>query len=171
MKKLLYIPVLMIAAILLSFATTQTEIDKTNAATKTFLLEMNDARMMDLEEGKQAAQKGTTNEVRQYGEKMIKEQTYLLKQFQIFAFSKKIELPKSISDKKLNALNDLKEKTGKDLDKKFISMICIDHTRDVKKFKKALQSDDLEVAKFASQHLPMIQDHLAEIKTIKKNYK
>ena len=116
MKKLLYIPVLMIAAILLSFATTQTEIDKTNAATKTFLLEMNDARMMDLEEGKQAAQKGTTNEVRQYGEKMIKEQTYLLKQFQLFAFSKKIELPKSISDKKLNALNDLKEKTGKDLD-------------------------------------------------------
>jgi putative membrane protein len=161
----------MFAAILLSFATTQSEIDQQAKKTEEFLVDMTDARLMDREEGLQAAENGTTPEVRKYGELMVKEQTYLLNKIQAFAESKKITLPTTISEKKENALKDLKEKSGKDLDKKFMKMICIDHQRDVKIFKKATKSEDLTVAQFASNHLPMIQEHLAKIKEIKKNYK
>jgi putative membrane protein len=170
MRKLLYIPIIMFAAIFLGFATTQSEIEQEDKKTKEFLVGMTDARLMDREEGKRAAEKGTTETVRLYGEKMIKDQTYLLQQLQAFAKTKHISLPTTISDKKANALKDLKEKSGTELDEKFIKMICIDHTRDVKKLKKALKSEDVTVAQFASKHLPMIQNHLSEIKQIKKNY-
>jgi putative membrane protein len=170
MKKLLPIPIIILAAILLSFVATQSELNQQQQKTKEFLVDMSDARLMDREEGIIAAENGTTKEVKKYGELMVKDQTYLLKKLQEFAMIKEISLPTKISAKKLRALKELKEKSGKDLDKKFIKMICIDHQRDVRKFKKALKSIDLTVSQFASNHLPMIQRHLTQIKEIKKNY-
>lgn len=133
-----------------------------------FLIEMNDARMMDREEGKQAVEKGTNQEIKNYGNLIIKDQTFLLEELQKFAKTKNIKLKTEISKKKQKGLKDLKEKNGKKFDKKFISMICLDHKRDVRKFREATKSEDIELSNFAKKHLPMIKKHLAEIKAIKK---
>ena len=134
-----------------------------------FLVQMNDARLMDFQEGKLAELKGTTSSIKEYGTLMIKDQTFLLAEFVKVAKSKNIALPKTISNKKLKALKKLSEKSGKDFDKKFINMICIDHKRDVKKFTNATKYEDLEVSKFANKHLPMIESHLLKIEAIKKS--
>ncbi|MEO5775696.1 MAG: DUF4142 domain-containing protein [Flavobacterium sp.] len=168
MKKIYILPVMMFAVILLSFVTTNCT-ESENEKTKTFLTEMTDARLMDREEGRQALKKGTTQEIRNYGQLMIDEQTYLLNELQKFAARKNIQLPTEISEKKQNGLEDLKEKNGTDFDKKFIQMICIDHKRDVRKFKKATKDNDSEVSAFAAKHLPMIESHLHKIKQIKKS--
>ena len=168
MKKLYIITAIMASALLISFGCKSQTIEDD---TKDFLNDMTDARLMDREEAKQAVAKGTTKEVKDYGELMIKDQTYLLTQLQEFAKTKNITLRTTISDKKKDALEGLKEKSGEDLDKKFLKMICIDHTRDVKEFKKATKSKDVELSKFALKHLPMIEEHLAKVKVIKKSYK
>lgn len=167
MKKIYFIPVIMFAVTLLSFVTTNCA-ESENEKTKTFLTEMTDARLMDREEGRQAVKKGTKQEIRNYGQLMIEQQTYLLNELQKFAATKNIKLPTEISQKKQNALNDLKEKSGTDFDKKFIKMICIDHKRDVRKFKKASKCDESGVSTFASKHLPMIESHLQKIEKIKE---
>lgn len=171
MKKFYFRIGIIVSSLFISFGCKNQSIEAINDETKDFLNEMTDARLMDREEARQAVLKATTNEVKEYGELMIKDQTYLLNQIQDFAKAKNITLRTTISDKKKDALEGLKEKTGEDLDKKFIQMICIDHTRDVKEFTKATKSKDIELSKFASKHLPMIQKHLARIKTIKKKYK
>lgn len=171
MKKFYFIIAIVASSILISFGCKNQTSKEVNEETKEFLNDMTDARLMDREEAKQAVAKGTTKEIKDYGELMIKEQTYLLMQLQEFAKTKNITLRTTISDKKKDALEGLKKETGKDLDKKFISMICIDHTRDVKEFKKATKSKDIELSKFASKHLPMIKEHLEKVKAIKKSYK
>ncbi len=134
-----------------------------------FITEAADARMMDREEGKHAATKGTTQKIRDYGNLMIKDQTYLLEEIQKLASLKNITLSMKISDKKAIALEKLKEKTAEDLDKKFLNMIKIDHKRDVKEFKRATKYGDETVRKFAVKHLPMIEKHLSDVIQIKKN--
>ncbi|RZJ68777.1 MAG: DUF4142 domain-containing protein [Flavobacterium sp.] len=136
-----------------------------------FLTEAADARMMDREEGKLAIQKGTTKDIRDYGEWMVKDQTALLGELEKVAAKKNVMLPKAISDKKQKALTKLSEKTGADFDRKFLSMIKIDHKRDVKQFKKASKYSDIDVMQFATEFLPMIEKHLSGVKAIKQSMK
>lgn len=141
-----------------------------NEKVEIFLIEMSDARMMDLQEGMLATEKGTTQVIKDYGNLMVKDQSYLLNEIKKFAKSKNIVLPTKISDKKLKALTNLKEKKGRNFDKKFLKMITIDHKRDVIKFKKATSIGDQSTEEFAKKNLPMIESHLQKALEIKKNY-
>lgn len=134
-----------------------------------FLTEAADARMMDLEEGKLAKERGTTAAIRQYGEWMITDQTKLLKEIRVLAASKNITLPNTLSNKKADGLEDLKEEQGEDFDKKFVKMITIDHKRDVDAFEDATDCRDKDVKKFATTYLPVIESHLDKIQDIKKH--
>ncbi len=131
-----------------------------------FLVEMADARMMDTMEGQVAGERGVNAEVRAYGQTMVKDQAALLTEIKALAAQKGITLPDHISDSKAHGLEDLVGKSGDSVDSKFISMITIDHKRDVGEFKDATKLSDPEVRGFAERRLPMIEQHLAEIKGI-----
>ncbi|MBC7826621.1 MAG: DUF4142 domain-containing protein [Chitinophagaceae bacterium] len=135
-----------------------------------FLIKIADARMMGIEEGKEAMQKGTKEEIRNYGSWMIQEQSKLQEQVKLIADSKGITLPANISKDKQDGLEDLQEKTGTEFDKKFMKMMIIDHKRDLKDFKKAQEYKDQQVASFASKYLAVIQSHLDKIEQIEENY-
>jgi putative membrane protein len=145
----------------------QNEAASIDESVSDFLTEAADARMMDLAQGRLAVKRGTTEDIRQYGALMIKDQARLLDGIQKLAKAKKVALPKKISDEREEGLATLEEKTGKDFDKKFMQMITIDHRRDIRKFKNAGTIDDKDVAAFASKHLPTIENHLAQAKEIK----
>lgn len=132
-----------------------------------FLTEAADARMMGIAQAKLAAQRGTTESVREYAELMIKDQTRLLESIQKIAKAKRVVLPKKISDEKKKWLTDLEAMNGEDFDKKFLQMITIDHRRDVRKFRNAGSMDDKDVAAFAERHLSTIEGHLALAKEIR----
>lgn len=132
-----------------------------------FLIDAADARMMDAAEGRLAAERGTSAEIRKYGVLMMKDQAFLLIKIQEFAKAKNVTLPKEISKEKSNALKNLEGKYDKDFDSKFLNMIAIDHKRDVDDFKEASQSKDADLSKFAKKHLPLIESHLAAVEKIK----
>lgn len=142
---------------------------KDNDATTKFLIESVDARMMDLEEGKLASERGTTPEIRNYGKLMIDDQTMLLEKIRELAKLKKVDLPSAISNRKMRGLKNLKKKSGKSFDKRFMYMITIDHKRDVRIFKKATEIEDVQVKAFAKEYLPLIQSHLDKIRSIKES--
>jgi len=134
-----------------------------------FLVEMTDARLMDREEGRLAAERGTTKDIRDYGSWMVNDQTVLLEKLKKLAAEEKVTLPEKISAEKSKALEKLKEKTGTDFDDKFLKMIKIDHKRDVRKFKKAAGFDNANVSTFAKENLPTIEKHLSGVEAIKKS--
>ncbi len=131
-----------------------------------FLVEMADARMMDGFEGQVAVDRGVSPDVKAYGARMITEQAELHKEIKQVAMAMGVQLPGTISDAKADGLKDLREQSGDDADKKFISMITIDHKRDVKEFKKAMELNEPLVRDFAARRLPTIEQHLAAIEAI-----
>gem|GEM_PF-3994947 len=133
-----------------------------------FLVEMVDARLMDFEEGKLAAERGTRADVRDYGQLMMKDQTRLLAQLNALAAESGVAVPNTIGAAKRDGLKDLLKTDGEKFDKAFISSIRIDHERDVGEFRKATKFSDLAVARFATETLPLIESHLAGIKQIDK---
>ena len=132
-----------------------------------FLVTAADARVMDTEEGKQGAAKGTTAEIRNYGMLMEKDQPMLLAQIKQLAQKHSVTLLQTLSAKRQDALADLKSETGGKFDKLFVKMMTIDHERDVKEFKEASKFSDPEVSQFAAKYLPMIQSHLDKVKDLK----
>ncbi len=135
-----------------------------------FLTEMADARMMDFEEGKLAAERGTRKSIRQYGELMMTDQEHLLQDLKNVARAANVILPSKISEAKADGLQELKKEKGPKFDRKFISMITIDHERDVKAFENAKNSANdfsSEVQTFAAKNLSLVETHLEKIKTFK----
>ncbi len=133
-----------------------------------FLVKSADSRMMDAREGKLALEKATVPALRNYGKLMMKDQAMLLEKIKTLALKKQVTLPSDISEKKAESREDLSKESGKDFDEKFIKMITIDHERDVKLFRKAIDQDDKDVKEFAQKYLPLIQSHLDKINGIKK---
>jgi putative membrane protein len=146
-----------------------TSLTSANDETTEFLYEMTEARLMDLEEGKTAAQRGTTRALKDYGVLMVKDQTEMLKDLKKIAEGKHIQVPLLVGEEKRQGLEDLRKVHGKDFDKKFIKMMINDHKRDVRKFEAATHSNDADLQVFATKYLPIVEAHLIKIKALKKD--
>ncbi|WP_298156297.1 DUF4142 domain-containing protein [Flavobacterium sp.] len=131
-----------------------------------FIIKMADSSLMDTQEGRLAAGYGSSQEIRDYGNRLVKDQEMLYADLQRLAASKNITLPGSISEKKSKALQKLGTLRGKQFDRRFLRMIKIDHKRDVKQYKKASEFDDAATKEFAQKQLPTIQRHLDEVMRI-----
>lgn len=135
-----------------------------------FLVEMVDARLMDYQEGKLAAERGTRPEIRDYGKLMMRDQTALLAELKSLAATAQVTVPSVVGAAKRDGLDDLMKLEADKFDKGFIKSIRIDHERDVREFEKATKYDDSRVANFAAIKLPLIRSHLERIEAIDKNY-
>ncbi|HEY5750219.1 MAG TPA: DUF4142 domain-containing protein [Chryseolinea sp.] len=135
---------------------------------ETFLTKTAESRIMDFEEGKTAQQKSTVDAIKDYGSLMVRDQSNMLTDLRALAAVKHITLPDTPDEHQQKALADLQQEEGSSFDKKFIKMMIIDHKRDVKKFKKAAQSHDLEVRAFALKYLPVVESHLDDVQKLKK---
>ena len=132
-----------------------------------FLVAAADSRMMGIKQGKLAAQRGTTEAIRAYGNLMIQDQTMLLKVIKKLGKTHKITLPKVVSAEKEDGFKDLNSKQGEDFDSKFMKMMKIDHKRDIKDFKKAEKFKDNEISQFAAKYLPMMESHQEKLENLK----
>jgi putative membrane protein len=140
-------------------------------ATAEFLVKITDGRLMDIREGEEAAKKGTSPAIREYGQLMLRDQKALLEKITLFASQRQVTLPSDIGSPKEDGFKKLDEKAGRDFDKKFIKMMKIDHQRDIRAFKKASKINDAELRQFISVNLPVIESHLAKLKAIEKSSK
>lgn len=141
---------------------------KNDAYIKEFIYQASEARIMDREEGKLAAQRGTSRALKDYGELMVKDQSNMLKDLTQIARSKKVEVASSLGESKTDGLSDLHQLHGESFDSKFIKMMILDHKRDVKKFQKATLSKDPDVQVFATKYLPIVKSHLEKIQSIRE---
>lgn len=135
---------------------------------ETFLTKTAESRIMDFEEGKTAQRKSAVDAIKDYGSLMVRDQREMLADLRALAAAKHITLPDTLDENQQKALADLQQEEGNSFDRKFIKMMIIDHKRDVKKFKKAAQSHDVEVRAFALKYLPVVESHLDDVQKLKK---
>lgn len=132
-----------------------------------FLIRIADNRIMNLHESEMALQRGTTYAIKKFSKGIIEDQYRLIREIERLAAQKNIVLPE-LSPEKLESLKELKTETGKEFDDQFIKLMVIEHHRDVKYFKMAMNFQDPDMRAFAFQYLPLVEFHLESAKALKQ---
>jgi putative membrane protein len=125
-----------------------------------FLTKAAQGGMMEVEVGRLAQEKGSSNEVKEFGRKLEQDHSKANDQLKQIAASKNVQLPTDMGAEKA-AVDKLRNLSGDEFDKAFLKMAVKDHKKDVKEFQKeSTRAMDSDVKNFASTTLPTLQEHL-----------
>jgi putative membrane protein len=157
-------------------ATTSTTITATTAVTSTAPLSKPDedfakkaaaGGMMEVELGQLAAAKATSQDVKDFGNRMVTDHGKAGDELKSLASQKGLTLPSTPSAEETKTSNDLSKKTGAAFDKAYMSDMVKDHEKDAKEFEKAAKSiKDPDLKNWATKTLTVVQDHLKMAKDV-----
>ena len=123
--------------------------------------------MAEVKLGQLAAQKAGSPDVKAFGQHMVDDHTKANDQLNSVAQDEGITLPADVNGKQQALYDRLSKLSGADFDKQYVKAMVSDHQEDVKDFQKEANSGkDEKIKSFASQTLPVLQQHLDMIKGI-----
>jgi putative membrane protein len=121
---------------------------------------------MEVYLGKLATQKATNSDVKDAAQKLVDDHTKANDQLKALAQSKGYDI-KEENEKEQKAFDKLNKLSGDAFDKEYIDMMVRDHEKTIKEFEdEAKNADDADLKKFASDTLPILQEHLKIVKDI-----
>lgn len=124
--------------------------------------------MSEVQLGQMAATRGTSELVKQFGQRMVDDHTKANQELIRLAVQKNVTLPQAVNSKQQSIADKLTKLTGADFDKEYIADMVDDHEEDVEAFsKQAEKGTDAAVKAFAAQTLPTLQKHLQLAREIK----
>lgn len=117
--------------------------------------------MFEVEAGKLAAQKGASEDVKKFGQRMADDHQKANDELMKIAGEKGIKIDKKLARKDQSNLDKLKKESGAAFDRQYADIMVKDHETDVKEFsKEADKGKDQELKGFASKTVPILQEHL-----------
>jgi putative membrane protein len=134
-----------------------------------------EAQMGGLEQiqlAKLAQQKAASDSVKQYAQKMIDDHTKADDQLQQVASRENMTLPDRLNSKQQDMINKLSQLSGPAFDKAYVKDMVKDHKKDVSAYRAESQlGTNPNIKQFASQTLPVLQQHLDLAKNLDKTVK
>jgi putative membrane protein len=128
--------------------------------------------MEEVELGQLAQQKGTSQEVRNFGQRMVADHTKLNNELKQIASQKGATLPTQLSHHENSSIQHLQNATGADFDKTYSKDMVKDHQKDLKEFQSAAQKvTDPDLRTFAQKAVATLQEHLSLAENIENNIK
>ena len=121
--------------------------------------------------GQLAVQKGNSDDVKQFGQKMIDDHTKMGDQMRELAHKEGIGAPAGTTVKDKALETKLKAMSGDSFDKAYIAAMVKDHRQDLAGFKKEANSgNDTAIKDAASQGEQVISEHLKMIEGIAQKH-
>jgi putative membrane protein len=125
-----------------------------------------------VELGKMAIQRGASKLVKNYGAMMVRDHSKANTLLDTLAKAKNITLPLVPEAGDQQTIDRLIKLWGKDFDKAYISDMIDDHENDIKTFEYASKNcGDPDLKAFAAKTLPILKNHLDEIKEVNSSLK
>lgn len=122
--------------------------------------------------GQTASSKGTSPDVKNFGNRMVSDHGKAGDELKQLAQTKGVTLPADVDDESKKMADKLSKLSGKDFDKEYINGMVEDHEKDVKEFEKASKdAKDPDLKAWATKTLPTLQDHLKMAKDTKAKLK
>jgi putative membrane protein len=117
--------------------------------------------MAEVELGRLATQNASSDDVKQFGQRMVEDHGKANDELKALAGKKNITLPAAL-DQKHQALRDrLAKQQGAAFDTAYMSEMVSDHQKDVAAFQReAGRGADSDVKAWAQKTLPTLQEHL-----------
>jgi putative membrane protein len=121
----------------------------------------------EVELGRIAAQKGASDEVRQFGQRMVDDHSKANQDLMQVASAKGWTLPTALDAKHQAEVQKLSALSGDKFDKEYVDMMLKDHKKDVPEFQKeSAGGADADIKSFAGRTTPTLQEHLQMIQRI-----
>lgn len=126
--------------------------------------------LTEVELGKLAADKGSTDAVKESGRKLVDEHTKTNEELKKLALAQSLNVPESLDKKRQAQVDKMAKLNGPNFDRAYIKEQLKQQERDVRDFKDEAQNgNDPVVRNFASKALPSLQQHVAALKDLSKN--
>ena len=126
--------------------------------------------LMEVELGRIAAQKGMSDAVKQFGQRMVDDHSKANEELMSLASSKGMTLPTALDEKHQKDVTKLSAMSGAEFDRAYSRMMLSDHNKDVKEFEKqSTKGGDADLKAFASKTLPTLQEHLQMARALPGN--
>jgi putative membrane protein len=137
------------------------------AGDRTFIKKAAEGGLAEVELGRLAAEKGHSDEVKKFGQRMVDDHSKANDQLKQLASSKGVNVPSDLDAKDKATKDRLSKLSGAQFDRAYMNDMVRDHSKDVAEFRhESKMAKDSDVKNFASQTLPTLEDHLKEARTI-----
>lgn len=163
---------LLVASYAPARAASDAKSSKLSTSDANFLKEAASGGMMEVELGKVAQQKASSEKVKEFGKKMEQDHSKANSDLKQLASDKGVDLPSSLDSKHKSTVDRLSKLSGPDFDRQYMNNMVKDHKEDVSKFQsEANKAKDPDVKQFASKTLPTLKEHLQLAESTAKDVK
>ena len=140
-----------------------------STADKNFILAAAQGGMTEVKLGELAAQKGTRDDVKAFGQMMVKDHTTINADLKALAAQKGVTLPDSLDAIHQRMVDKMAALTGSEFDDAYIAAMIKDHKTDAQEFKaESAEAKDTDVKTFVDESIPVVAAHLKRITAMKK---
>jgi len=127
----------------------------------TFVTKAAEGGLAEVELGKLATEKASSDQVKQFGQRMVDDHSKANDELKTLAQQKNITLPTSISAKDKAERDRLMKLSGAAFDRAYMSAMLSDHKKDVSEFRvESTSGKDADIKAFAAKTLPTLEEHL-----------
>lgn len=139
------------------------------AEDKKFVMEAAQGGKMEVQLGQLAAQNAASDDVKQFGQRMVDEHSKANQDLMQLASQHNVTPPDSLSAEGQKTYDQLLKLTGAAFDKAYMSHMVKDHVKDVAEFEKmSNRASNADVKTFASTTLPTLREHLQMARDVAK---
>jgi len=125
--------------------------------------------MTEVKLGELASRTGERDDVKQFGQRMVKEHGGINDDLKALAAQKGVTLSGSLDAEHQGMVDKMSALSGSDFDNAYIAGMIKDHKTDAKAFKaEASATKDADVKGFVDKTIPVVNEHLKLITAIKK---
>jgi putative membrane protein len=133
-----------------------------------FMRDAAEGSVSEIDLGKLAQEKGQSEQVKQFGKRMVEDHTKANEELKQIADREHINLPTNVYTKDANTHRRLQKMTGAEFDKAYAETMVQDHQEDIAKFKQEASSGQKSsLQQYAQQTLPTLESHLKEAQQLR----
>jgi putative membrane protein len=137
------------------------------ASDQKFVREAAQGGLAEVELGKLAAEKASSDDVKKFGQRMADEHGKANDELKQVASKNGIQLPTDLDSKDKALKARLSKLSGTEFDKAYMQNMVKDHEKDVADFRKESTSgSNSDVKQFATETLPTLEDHLTKAHSV-----
>jgi putative membrane protein len=140
-----------------------------SAADQGFILAAAQGGMTEVKLGELASKNGKRDDVKEFGQMMVKDHTAINDDLKSLAAQKGVTLPDSLDAKHQGMVDKMAALTGSAFDDAYIAAMIKGHKQDAKAFKsESAATTDANIKSFLDKSIPVVEAHLQHITTMKK---
>ncbi|MFO1397392.1 MAG: DUF4142 domain-containing protein [Burkholderiales bacterium] len=142
-------------------ANTMAKAGALSSGDRKFVQEAAEGSKAEVSGGQMAQSKGSSDSVKQFGQRMATDHQKAYDQLSQIASSKGVTVPTEPSKAHQRDAAKLEKLSGNDFDREYAKQMVSDHKKDVSEFRKQAKSaKDPDVRNFAATTLPTLEEHL-----------